>query len=94
MHNFQFSLFYDYYAIQQSSNFYRKYDALFSVLDLSGFPSINTEVGRTGYSRHAILRALIVKHTVKPLSLSIHETHRTPKYVAHTVHRCAMQGLK
>ena len=62
MQNFQFSLFYDYNAIILSSDFYRKYDALFSVLDLSGFPDINTEVGRTGYSRHAILRALIVKH--------------------------------
>jgi len=62
MHNFQFSLFYDYYAFVMSSNFYRKYDALFSVLDLTGFPDKNTEVGRTGYSRHAILRALIVKH--------------------------------
>ena len=62
MQNFQFSLFYDYNAIKQSSDFYRKYDALFSVLDLSGFPDINTDVGRTGYSRHAILRALIVKH--------------------------------
>lgn len=45
-----------------SSNFYRKYDALFSALDLTGFPDKNTDVGRTGYSRHAILRALIVKH--------------------------------
>jgi len=62
MQNFQFSLFYDYNAIKQSSDFYRKYDALFSVLDLSGFPDINTDVGRTGYSRHAILCALIVKH--------------------------------
>jgi len=62
MHNFQFSLFYDYNAIKLSSDFYRKYDAIFSVLDLSGFPDINTELGRTGYSRHAILRALIVKH--------------------------------
>jgi hypothetical protein len=44
------------------SNFYQTYDALFSALDLSGFPDRNTEVGRTGYSRHAILRALIVKH--------------------------------
>jgi len=62
MQNFQFSLFYDYYAFVRSSNFYRKYDALFSALDLAGFPDKNTEVGRTGYSRHAILRALIVKH--------------------------------
>lgn len=62
MHNFQLSLFYDYNAIILSSDFYRTYDALFSVIDLSGFPDINTGVGNTGYSRHAILRALIVKH--------------------------------
>ena len=62
MQNFQFSLFYDYYTFVMSSNFYRKYDALFSALDLAGFPDKNTEVGRTGYSRHAILRAFIVKH--------------------------------
>jgi len=62
MHNFQYSLFYDYNAMILSSGFYRKYDALFSVLDLSDFPTINTEVGRNGYSQHSILRALIVKH--------------------------------
>ena len=62
MQNFQLSLFYDYYTFVKTSNFYRKYDAIFSVLDLSGFPDKNTEVGRTGYSRRAILRALIVKH--------------------------------
>ncbi len=45
-----------------SSNFYRKYNALFSALDLTGFHDKNTDVGRTGYSRHAILRALIIKH--------------------------------
>jgi len=62
MQNFQLSLFYDYYAFVMSSNFYRKYDALFSALDLSGFPNKNIKVGRTGYSRHVILRALIVQH--------------------------------
>jgi len=56
------SFFYDYHAFVMSSNFYRKYDALFSVLDLSGFPDINIDVGRTVYSRHAIVRAFIVKH--------------------------------
>jgi hypothetical protein len=60
--NFQLSLFYDYYAFVMSSNFYRKYDAIFSVLDLTGFPDKNGDVGRTGYSRHAIIRAFIVKH--------------------------------
>jgi len=62
MHNFQLSVFYDYDMLLKISNFYRTYDALFSALDLSGFPDINTDVGRTGYSRRAILRALIVKH--------------------------------
>lgn len=62
MNNFQLSVFYDYDMLLKISNFYRTYDALFSALDLSGFPGINTDVGRTGYSRHAILRALIVKH--------------------------------
>jgi len=62
MKNFQYSIFYDYEALIQASGFYRKYDAIFSVMDLSGLPDTNDEVGRTGYSRHAILRALIVKH--------------------------------
>lgn len=62
MHNFQLSVFYDYNMLLIHSNFYRTYDALFSALDLSGFPDINTDVGRTGYSRRAMLRALIVKH--------------------------------
>jgi len=62
MQNFQLSLFYDYSTFVMTSNFYRKYDAIFSVLDLTGFPNKNIEVGRTGYSRHAIIRALIVKH--------------------------------
>ena len=62
MQNFQLSLFYDYSTFVMTSNFYRKYDALFSVLDLTGFHDKNTAVSRTGYSQHAIFRALIVKH--------------------------------
>ena len=62
MHTFQLSIFYDYNMLLLHSDFYRTYDALFSELDLSGFPDRNTGVGSTGYSRHAILRALIVKH--------------------------------
>lgn len=53
MQNLQYSFFYNYHAIILASNFYRKYDALFSVLDLSGFPGVNKGVGNTGYSRHA-----------------------------------------
>ena len=62
MKNFQYSIFYDYQSILFSSNFHRKYDALFSALDLTDFSEKNTDVGRTGYSRHAILRTFIIKH--------------------------------
>ena len=61
MHKFQLSLLYDYQSILFSSNFYRKYDALFSALDLTDFSEKNTDIGRTGYSRHAILRALFCR---------------------------------
>lgn len=40
----------------------RKYWLIFSHLDLSDFPNVNTGVGATGFSRHAIHRALIVKN--------------------------------
>jgi hypothetical protein len=60
--NYQLSLFYDFQDIIQKSNFYRKYDLLFKCLPVPRFPDRNTNVGRTGYSRHAMLRALIVKH--------------------------------
>lgn len=62
MKNFQLSLFYDLQEIIQKSNFLRKYDLLFRSLPMPQFPDRNTAVGRTGYSRHAMLRALIVKH--------------------------------
>ena len=62
MRNYQLSLFYDFQDIIQKSSFYRKYDLLFKCLPVPRFPDRNTNVGRTGYSRHAMLRALIVKH--------------------------------
>ena len=62
MHTFQLSVFFDYNMLLIHSNFYRTYDALFSVLDVSGFPDRKSDIGRTGYSRHAMLCALIVKH--------------------------------
>jgi len=60
--NFLLPLFYNLQKIIQKSDFHRKYDLLFRSLRLSQFPEWNTKVGRTGYSRHAMLRALIVKH--------------------------------
>lgn len=62
MYKFQLSLFYDLRYLIQTSSFYRKNYPLFSALDLSSIPDINADVGRTGYSRHAMLRAFIIKH--------------------------------
>lgn len=55
-------LFYNLQDVIRSSTFLRKYHLIFESLDLSGLHDINGGVGRPGYSRHAILRALIVKH--------------------------------
>ena len=60
--NFQLSLFYDLQEFIRKSTFYRKYDLLFRALPVPRFADRNTNSGRTGYSRHAMLRALIVKH--------------------------------
>lgn len=62
MNHFQLSLFYDLQFLVQNSNFYRKYYLLFKSLNLSNIPNKNYGVGRTGYSRHAMLKAFIVKH--------------------------------
>jgi len=44
------------------SNFYQKYFLLFKSLDLSSIQNKNHGTGRTGYSRHAMIWAFIVKH--------------------------------
>ncbi|MFH1552441.1 MAG: transposase, partial [Candidatus Omnitrophota bacterium] len=62
MSQIQLSLFYDLQLLIQNSNFYRKYYLLFKSLDLSAVHDKNYSVGRTGYSRRAMLRAFIVKH--------------------------------
>ena len=62
MSHFQLSLFYDFQLLLQNSNFYRKYYLLFKSLDLSTIQDKNYSVGRTGYSRRAMIRAFIVKH--------------------------------
>lgn len=62
MHHFQLSIFYDLQSLIQHSNFHRKYALLFQSLDLSTIQDKNDGVGCTGYSRHAMLRAFIVKH--------------------------------
>jgi len=62
MQQMRFSLFYNLQDVIRKSDFHRKYDLLFQSLDLSAVRDTNTGIGRTGYSRHAMLRAFIVKH--------------------------------
>ena len=62
MDNFQYSLFYNLQTFIESSPLYRKYYFLFKALDLSNINDKNVGVGCTGFSRRAILRALIVKN--------------------------------
>ena len=62
MLNFQLSLFYSLQHFVQTSGFYRKYYLLFKSLDLCDVPNKNDGVGCSGHSRHAMIRAFIVKH--------------------------------
>ena len=39
----------------------KKYEALFHHLDLSGIPDHNNGVGCSGYSKHAMIKAMIFK---------------------------------
>jgi len=60
--NYQLSLFYDLQYLIQKSSFHRKYYLLFQALPEPEFTDRNIDVGCTGYSNHAMLRAFIVKH--------------------------------
>jgi hypothetical protein len=62
MQHFQTSLFYDLQELIRNSSLLRKYYYLFKALNLSSLPDRNYGTGRTGHSRHAILRAFIIKH--------------------------------
>ena len=62
MQHFQTSLFYNLQELIRNSPLLKKYYYLFKALDLSALPDRNDLRGRTGHSRHAILRAFIVKH--------------------------------
>jgi len=62
MQHFQTSFFYDLQELIRNSPLLRKYYYLFKALDLSALPDRNYGVGATGHSRHAILRAFIIKH--------------------------------
>ena len=55
----------------QHSNFYRKYYLLFKSLNLSSVYNKNYSIGRTGYSRHAMIRSFIVKHLERIKSVPV-----------------------
>ena len=61
MRQFQLDLFYDYQWFISHSSLHKKYHLLFESLELSSLPDTNDGIGCTGYSRHAIMRAFIIK---------------------------------
>ena len=62
MQHFQTSFFYDLQELIRNAPLIRKYYLIFKALDLSALKDRNYGVGATGHSRHAMLRAFIVKH--------------------------------
>ena len=62
MQHFQTSFFYDLQELVRNAPLMRKYYYIFKSLNLSALQDRNDSSGRTGHSRHAILRAFIVKH--------------------------------
>ena len=62
MQHFQTSFFYDLRELVRTAPLMRKYYYIFKSLNLSALQDRNDYPGRTGHSRHAILRAFIVKH--------------------------------
>lgn len=62
MQHFQTSFFYDLRELIRTAPLMRKYYCIFKSIDLSALKDKNFGVGATGYSRHAMLRAFIVKH--------------------------------
>lgn len=62
MQHFQTSFFYDLRELIRNAPLMRKYYYIFKSLNLSALKDRNDHIGRTGHSRHAIMRAFIVKH--------------------------------
>ena len=62
MQHFQTSFFYDLRELIHNAPLMRKYYYISKSLNLSALKDRNDRIGRTGHSRHSILRALIVKH--------------------------------
>jgi len=62
MQDLQTSFFYDIQELIRTAPLLRKYYLIFQALDLSALQDRNYGVGATGHSRHAMLRAFIIKH--------------------------------
>ena len=62
MQHFQTSFFYNLQELIRNAPLMRKYFYIFKSLNLSALQDRNDSLGRTGHSRHAILRAFIIKH--------------------------------
>jgi len=62
MQHLQTSFFYDLRELIRKAPLMRKYYYIFKSLNLSALQDRNNSLGRTGHSRHAILRAFIIKH--------------------------------
>ena len=80
MQHFQTSFFYDLQELIHNAPLMRKYYHIFKSLNLSALRDKNDHSGRTGYSRHAIMRALIVKHLegIKSIPELIKYLHSIP----------------
>ena len=62
MQHFQTSFFYNLRELIRNAPLIRKYYYIFKSLNLSALQDRNDSLGRTGHSRHAMLRAFVVKH--------------------------------
>ena len=62
MQHLQTSFFYDFQELIRNAPLIRKYYYIFKALELSALPDRNHGIGATGHSRHAMLRAFIIKH--------------------------------
>jgi hypothetical protein len=80
MQHFQTSFFYDLRELIRNAPLMRKYYYIFKSLNLSALKNRNDRVGRTGHSRHAIMRAFILKHLegIKSVPQLIKYLHSIP----------------
>jgi len=80
MQQLQTSFFYDLQELIRNAPLLRKYYLIFQALDLSALPDRNYGIGATGHSRHAMLRAFIVKHLegIKSVPLLIEYLNSIP----------------